>query len=341
MEQQEVQSGDYLHTCLGLFAELTRIRYDRVQDLGRIERDVAGVRQGHQLTYDDIERIRNSEVWDADVFGHWPPRDEIEALLQSKEWDFRNLPQYESSAIKSLFEVFRQIEPVSVILRFVLPEHYGIFSPPVEKVLGIGPYRRLPDKYRAYSKNLRALRDARGFRTAADVDMALWVLQVGVLGGLLKTHLSRQEYNALKGEFEQDARLREIRVGNLTRQIFKDMSRTELAEAVLATDVELAGQIAGIEYERFTRRLVGAKPGDRDGLWGMVEKLPDRQLRRMFEALPSSARPSYMEPRVYFREAIFTRNQAIHTDQAPPREKVERLIEAMKVAEREAMRGEP
>ena len=275
MEQPSAPPRDYLHICRDLHAQVTEIRYGRAQDLTGIENAVAGIRSKRRLTYDDIERIRDGQVWNADVFGHWPSRTEVESILKSTEWDFWNLPKREKKAISSLLLVFRQIELVSVILRFVVPRHYGIMSPPVEKVLGLGPFRRHTDEYRAYLKNLRQIRDDRCFDTTADVDMALWVLQLGVLDNTLADHLPKNQYRALQDGFRQDSKLREIRVGNLTRQLFSDMPRAELAEALLATNVELAGQIAGIEFERSVRLLTQA--GASDKLRDLVnDRLPDR-----------------------------------------------------------------
>ena len=166
-------SRDYLHQCRELFEPLTTIRYGRAQGLDRIQDEAARVQSSRRLTYDDIARIRDSEAWNAGMFGYWPARDEIESVIESTQWDFWNLPKRETKAITDLFRVFRQIEPVSVILRFVVPKHYGIMSPPVRKVLGLGSFRRHAEEYRAYLTNLRDLRDDRDFDTVADVDMAL------------------------------------------------------------------------------------------------------------------------------------------------------------------------
>ena len=323
---------DYLHRCRELFDLLTRVRYGRTQHLERIEDATARIRSLRKLTYADIDRIRDSRIWDADVFGYWPARDEIESVIESTQWDFWNLPKKETKAITGLFLVFRQIEPVSVILRFLVPKHYGIMSPPVEKVLGLGSFRRHPEKYRAYLTNLRILRDDRGFDTAADVDMALWVLQVGVLDNLLANHLPGTQCKALKREFKQDAKLREIRVGNLTRQLFSDISRAELAEALLATNVELAAQVAGIEFERSVRRLTGAERDDK--LWDLVcHELPD--LVRVFHQSERRVTDTIID----CKEAVRTRNDAVHSERAPDQGRINRLIETMKVlGEMERMR---
>lgn len=334
MERRGAISGDYLHRCRDLHARVTEIRYGRTQNLAGIEEAAAGIRSSRRLTYDDIEGIRDGRIWNADTFGYWPPRDEIESILESQEWDFWNLPRKEDEAISGLLRVFRQIEPVSVVLRFIVPKHYGIMSPPVEKVLGPGPFRRHPERYRIYLNNLRKIRDDRGFDTVAEVDMALWTLQLGVLDEMLADHLPKVEYEALWDGFRQDSKLREIRVGNLTRQIFSDMTRGELSEALLATNSELAGQIAAIEFERSVKRMVGAKPGDKESLRKLVDDvLPDR-IREALRDRDESGRLI-----IECKEAVSTRNKVIHPERTWRKEEIVKLIQTMnKINEMEETR---
>ena len=313
---------DYLHRCRALFEQATRARYGRKQQLERIERAVAGVRSGRRLTYDDIVSIQDSRIWDADVFGRWPSRAEVKSLIESTEWDFEHLPDKETETIAGLFRVFRQIEPVSVVLRFLVPEHYGIMSPPVESVLWLGSFRRHSEKYQAYLTNLRELRDARKFKAAADVDMALWVLQVGVRDNRLRSHLPEQQRMALEQDFRRDSKLRAIRVRNLTRQVFLDMSHSEFAEALLATNGELAAQIASVEYERYAKRLTGAKPND-DLAATVHNRLPD-VISKHYQGERSDG-----EVLRLCVEAVKTRNLVVHSRGVPSRAKLEELVRAM------------
>lgn len=303
---------DYLQRCCELHTELTEIRFGRRQDLDDIERAVAHVRSSRRLTYDDIEKIRDSRVWDADLFGYWPSRTEIESILDPTEWDFWNLPKREDKAIAALIDVFRQIEPASVVLRFIVPDHYGILSPPVETVLGLGPYRRRRDRYKAYLWNLRTLQRDRGLPSAAKADMALWVLQVGLVDGLLREH---RDYEMLQEAYKSDGRLRAIQVGNLTSRLFKDLSRSDLAEALLGTNAELAGQIAAIEFERSIKRLAAADPDD------SLRDVVDRILGELHLGT---------EVAVRWTQAVYTRNRAIHPGTAPTEREVRELIKAMR-----------
>lgn len=114
-----------------------------------------------------------------------------------------------------------------MVLRFVVPKHYGILSSPVEHALGIQPAAESIDRYLNYVKDLRLIRDARGFDTAAQVDQALWTLQLGVLGGRL------DDVAELKTAHEKDTLLRGIRVKNLADGLFgPGIAKLDLAQAL-------------------------------------------------------------------------------------------------------------
>ena len=312
---------DYLHRCYALHGELQNYYYkDRSRRVALIEEQLKGVRSSKRLSYEDLEKIRNSEVWNADDFGYWPAPSEIRQRLTSEQWDFWNLPRNEDRVVQQLLDIFRQVELVSVILRFVVPEHYGIISPPVENVLGIGPFADRAKKYKRYLECIREIRDSRrGLSTAAQVDMALWVLQVGVLEGLLKDFVAANDYEELRVQYEQDRQLRAIRVGNLTRPLFEDLSRKDLADALLESAwgdqgrIDLAGQVAGMEFERYVRKIARLQ---RVG--------EDASLRDMVEAV----RPPKNEMPVSWRNAVRTRNDAVHS-RHPSGNAVRRLIDAM------------
>ena len=149
--------------------------------------------------------------------------------------------------------------------------------------------------------------------------MALWVLQMGVLEERLK---GDENYDALREGFWQDAELRKIQVRNLTGRLFDEsvMSRLELAEALVATDVRAAGQIAGIEFERSMIWLARVKPDD-NNLSGMVEVIQGRSdLDEEFK--------------ISCKEAVKTRNKAMHPPQTLTKQAVERLIGVVRAVEK-------
>ena len=129
--------------------------------------------------------------------------------------------------------------------------------------------------------------------------MALFVLPFGVLDGSLKDRLSTLQYRALWKAFREDVHLRTIRVGNLTRQLFDDLDRTELAEALVETDARLAGQIAGIEFERFVKLLAQREP--------KIEK--DSRIRMLITSVCEKYRRGIQSD---WQDAYNTRNKLVH-----------------------------
>ena len=315
-------ASDYLHTCLSLHRAVTELRFKNVQPLDRVERDVQAVFAG-RLTYEVHQRILNPKLWNPGMFGYWPPDDELKRAFGAG-WDLSRLPDGEDEMIRKLLEVYRQIEPVSVVLRFVKPKHYGIVSPPVEKILGIGPRRRQNDRYQKYVDSLRELRKCRGFQTAAEVDMALWALQVGVLDGFLKRHGEHGGKAAeIERAFKEDVRLRQLRARNLIKPLFDELSKLQLAEALIPTDLEIAGQIAGIDFEYWVRRWLGTEPNERDGLHKVISDSCD-QCGALYDDMQS---------------ARTIRNDAIHHPDNLTTCRVRLLIETAKKV-RESYRAE-
>ena len=97
---------DYLHTCLALHSDLTEILYGRRQDIRRIEDVTAEIRESRQLTYEDIEKILDRDIWNADMFGYWPKRQDIESTLKSKIWNFKDLPGRQDDVITICIQYF-------------------------------------------------------------------------------------------------------------------------------------------------------------------------------------------------------------------------------------------
>lgn len=206
----------------------------------------------------------------------WPSREEIERELKGKEVDLWNLPRNEKAVLKQLRGVFRTFEGVSVILRFLVPKHYGILSTPVEHLLGIQPAAASIDKYLNYVKDLRAIRDKRGFAHAAHVDQALWTLQLGVYGGRLDNVAD------IKAAHERDAFLRAIRVKNLADALFGPMSSIDLAEALSFHRLELASRLLALEFERAIRDYAG-KLSSTEDLSSVIDNVAPAHLRGLWQ----------------------------------------------------------
>lgn len=267
------ESTDYLHVCASLHSTLLERLSGRAERLESIERAVAGVRSTRRLTHETLKRIIESPDFSgAQKFWTWPSAEEMQNGLGEQQLDLWNLPKNEKPLIKKLRTVFKTFESVSVVLRFVVPEHYGILSTPVEHVLGIQPAAESIDRYLNYVASLRAIRDERKFKTAAQVDQALWTLQVGVYGGRL------DNVEGIKKQHQRDGLLRRIRVKHLADALFASMPTIDLAESLSFDRLEIASNLLALEFERAVRDYAGPRLAKED-LNGVIDASAPGHLR--------------------------------------------------------------
>ena len=291
---------DYLHECLRLHGQVSEIRYGKLQDLAEVESRIVRMWEERLPMWEVVEAIHDAKAFDASMFGSFD-RNLLKSEIDKTEW--HDLAKQEHKLIPRLFEAFRQIEPVSVVLRFIDPVRFGIMSSPVQTVLGIRPRRKQTATYGAYLKSLRQIREKRRFERVADVEMALWVLQVGVLDGVLPTPLAK--------DYEEDTELRRIQTRNLTVQLLRETSKLDVADALLDTDVALAGQIAGIEFE-----LLVVAASQRGG----------EQRQKALKQHIDSLGPPYGRLRRQLHDARCIRNNVVHDPKSLVPADIEYLI---------------
>jgi hypothetical protein len=202
-----------------MFGDTMEERYGKRPDYAALERQLEPVRTGARpFGSRDLETIQNPRYGDFRQFWRFPVEGEV---VQEIDWDhlsrlIQRLPLDEAEAVAKLHAAFKDIQSVSVVLRFVNPEHYGIVSAPVEKVLEVRRGATDVETYLNYLRDIRDARDHYGVARAADADMALWVLQERVL--------STYRFPELLASYRADAWLRERRTINL----LAEMSREEV-----------------------------------------------------------------------------------------------------------------
>lgn len=296
-----MKNKDYLHDCLELHGEVAELRYGKPQRVGELERQVETMKANGSALWDVICAIHAYEGFPADMFG-FLPEEQIEPQLKEGDWHLR-WRRPGRVLIDGLFKAFRQIEPVSLIVRFIDPARYGIMSGPVAAILGVRPRRSATATYNAYLKALGEIARRRGFDRIADVEMALWALQVGALADKL---LPPTQCKSLARSYRSDALLQQLQTRNLIMQLFREKPKLDIAESLLTTDVALAGQIAGIEFEQIVGKRFGS-PGLDDSLEMIINRASHPNLARLHDARR-------------------IRNRAIHEPRGLKRADVERLI---------------
>ncbi len=174
-----------------LFEKALLEKFGASASLELLEPKVSHLRVGVPIKYEDLETIADESLWPFKKFWKWPPKEQIKeglnktgALLIKISEDFS---QNEKEIISSLNHIFNNIALVSILLRFVFPEYYGIYSPPVLHIVGVERGKNEVEDYLNYLQILRnilgiyEIRERYDVERVADVDMLLFA--VAELGG--------------------------------------------------------------------------------------------------------------------------------------------------------------
>lgn len=302
-------NGNYLHDCFEAFEEVTKKKYGTAYNYAAIESDVAPLRNQRPLTYDDLRYFESPRNWGFWTWWFFPPEHHLTPELKRRRFNFWRLPDKEQSVVDSLLNVFKFIELVSIILRFLRPEHYGIISPPVERILEVRRGSNAVETYLNYIGDLRRIKEHYHFKRVADADMALWVLHERCFGSTLD--------EATRKEYRDDPFIRELQAKNLMEHFLADSTYAQLARSLLHTNHKLAGQIGGMALERMVWARV---PRDKD--WN------DKDLKAIIDELYNEKIIDTLTHGLWQR-ARRTRNKAIHMNPSPDLPEVEQLIKLL------------
>ncbi len=309
------RAGNYLQLCLNDFAAVCRMKYGADLDLASVEEKVSGLRRSTPLRYSDLEYFESPEHWWFKRFWVFPPREKIEPALTQATFDFWNLPESnEPETVRRLLHIFKSIELTSIILRFIRPEHYAIYSSPIQHMLDIRHGRDLVETYLAYLGNLREIRRHAGFARVADADMALWVLHEKCFGQYRDPEILRM--------YREDNFMLQLRANNLVAPL-AELSDARLAKALSAVKPDIAVLVACHCFETLIRRLAAQLR--------LPEADPQVSLEELIDALPNYG------PVTPVRKAVWqslrqVRNDLIHKGEMPgPREKQLLMDEADKL----------
>jgi len=216
--------------------------------------------------------------------------------------------------VQKLLSVFHNIGTASLVLRFVHPSRFGIFSTPVIHLLQVMRPGTV-ELYLAYCDELATWCRHFGMASVAQTETALWTFAEFV-------KLSDNDVDAAKAsrDFDDDMWVQRERAAQVIRPFFRRYGRLQLAQILLDEDPIVAGKIAAEEYERLLgmaslqvrhRRL----PRERGAPEGLIEELAEKGYIRQ-------------EDKPELKRIWFTRNKVVHpSGKRPEREEVEVMID--------------
>jgi len=268
---------EYLWDCLD------NSRFSKKQELTSVENEIKKLGgKDKRLSLEMIKVIlgEGQTKWEFREIWYFPGYEKIKEALGKLEGNitFVLSERKWKETAKRLLSIMNWIESVSVVLRFVKPESFGIISPPVEYVLWIQRKLQPMDTYEAYLNNLEEIKKESGLPRIADVDHALWVHFF---------RMQEKEPDAIK--FEDNPVLNRIRLQNISDILFSkhDLSQigkvlVDLAQAGNNEQIHrMAGLILGVHFERLVLKIAGKRGWKEDkksesALYDAIEFLGDR-----------------------------------------------------------------
>jgi hypothetical protein len=245
-----------LRCYLEQFAAVCESKFGRRYDLSDLERRLAIHRDGkHLFTAKDVARVFNP---DATPFAKYWPRPHtkvLEEALARERLKLAPLPPNPADLIGRLLAVFHNLGTVSLILQFVYPERFAIFSTPVIHLVQV-TRPVLMEMYLAYCDELRVWSEHFHMPSVAATSTALWTY-----AEITKQVTDDPHASAVRREFEEDIWVQRRRAAQVIRPFIRRYGRLQLAQILLEEDPGIAGKIAAEEYERLlniaSRRMYG------------------------------------------------------------------------------------
>jgi hypothetical protein len=248
---------------------------------------------------------------------YWPrPQNKVlEEALSRERIKLAPMPANPAEAIERLLRVFHNLGTVSLILHFVYPERFAIFSTPVIHLLQV-TRPGLVDMYLAYCEELRVWADYFHMPSVAATSTALWTY-----AEVAKTADHPVAVKA-RHELEEDIWVQRRRAAQVIRPFLRRYGRLPLAHILVDEDAAIAGKIAAEEYERLlniaSHRMYGRPLRREKGAAGQL--LADLATRGVIDLAVVAELQLVWD----------VRNRVVHPDPQPVTpEEVERMIETV------------
>jgi hypothetical protein len=305
------QLAPYLHN----WDEICRKKFGRSYEFAPLEDYFREHATGKRhLTAKDVGKLFNPENTPFAKYWPRPHGKALDEILTQNRVYVGPLSNDSKALIEKLLSVFHNVGTASLVLRFVHPSRFGIFSTPVIHLLQVMRPGTV-DLYLAYCDELERWCQHFGMASVAQTETALWTFAEFA-------KLSDSDAAAIKArrEFDDDMWAQRERAAQVIRPFFRRYGRLQLAQILLDEDPIVAGKIAAEEYER----LLGIAslevrhrplPREKGAPEGLIDELAEKGYIRQ-------------EDKPELKRIWFTRNKVIHpSGERPQREEVEVMID--------------
>jgi len=188
--------GFDLKFYLDRFPEICKQKFGRTYSFRALEKKFEPLCTGNRwLAAKDVLNIFDPT---ATPFGHYwpkPSEKELDQVLRKARLVLGPSPADPRDLVRRALDVLHSIGIVSLVLRFVHPDRYGVFSTPIMNLLQVHRPRTI-DLYLAYCEELRAWKEHFRLESVAETETALWTYHVLVADETSETSTTHVEFGA-------------------------------------------------------------------------------------------------------------------------------------------------
>jgi hypothetical protein len=227
------------------FDEVCERKLGRKYDLAPLEAHFRQHASGKRyLTAKDVSKVFNSDNTPYAKYWQRPDMRTLAKSLEQKRLYVGLTSSDPRALVQNLLSLFHNIGTTSLLLRFIHPQRFGIFSTPVIHLLQVNRPGTV-DLYIAYCDALERWREHFRMPSVAQTEAGLWTY----------AEITKNADNDADGEkakrlFENDMWVQRERAAQVIRPFFRNYGRLQLAKILLTEDHILSGKIASEEYER-------------------------------------------------------------------------------------------
>lgn len=237
-----------LQPYLERFPEVCKLKFGRTYDFKKLEREFVHLGRGDRwLTATDISKLFDPDLTPFERYWPRPAEKSLDELLKRRRVKIGPRPAQPLELVNELLKIFHSTGLISIVLRFAHPDQFGIISSPVIHLLQV-QRANTSELFIAYCEELEEWRKHFGIASVAETEMALWTFYQ-LTDGAVKEKGSAQAQAA----FLSDIWVERKRMAQVLPPFLKRHGPLELARIVGYQDPNLAGKIAGEEYERLLR----------------------------------------------------------------------------------------
>ncbi len=305
-----------LRSYLERFPEVCRSKFGRAYSFRALEKEFAQLRGGKRwLAARDVMKIFDSARTPFGRYWPKPHEKELNGLLAAQRVMLAPVAADGRELVEHTLNVFHSMGVASLVLRFVHPDRFGIFSTPIVSLLQVHRPGTV-ELYLAFCEELEEWQRHFHLSSVAETEMALWVYHQ-----VSKRSEPLPESERARSAFDADVWIQRRRIAQTLRPFLEKYGPLELARLLAEEQPKLAGKIAGEEYERLVRLAArrhyrGMRLGVKGAVDVLFHKLEEDGLIRPGE-------------RTLLDKTWKTRNDAVHPFDKVSLEEVENMIDTI------------